>query len=74
LAVLTETCAKTDWQIHADCPMRNYFHLVLETPEANLVVGMKWLLRFIRSDSISGCINRRSSLVTPFCKLGITGE
>jgi hypothetical protein len=24
--------------------MRNHFHLVLETPEANLVAGMKWLL------------------------------
>jgi len=24
--------------------MRNHFHLVMETPEANLVAGMKWLL------------------------------
>ena len=24
--------------------MRNHFHLVLETPQPNLVVGMKWLL------------------------------
>ena len=24
--------------------MRNHFHLVLETPDANLVAGMKWLL------------------------------
>jgi REP element-mobilizing transposase RayT len=44
LATLTEACGKTQWQIHAYCLMRNHFHLVLETPEANLVVGMKWLL------------------------------
>jgi len=44
LAALTETCGKTHWQVHAYCLMRNHFHLVLETPEANLVVGMKWLL------------------------------
>ena len=24
--------------------MRNYFHLVVETPNANLVAGMRWLL------------------------------
>ncbi len=27
-----------------DCLMRNHFHLVIETPHPNLVVGMKWLL------------------------------
>ena len=44
LETLTETCHKTGWQVHAYCLMRNHFHLVLETPQANLVVGMKWLL------------------------------
>ena len=44
LATLTEACAKTEWQVHAYCLMRNHFHLVIETPEANLVAGMKWLL------------------------------
>jgi REP element-mobilizing transposase RayT len=24
--------------------MRNHFHLVVETPKANLVPGMRWLL------------------------------
>src|SRR5437660_33253 len=41
---LAETCQKTGWQVHAYCLMRNHFHLVLETPEANLVAGMRWLL------------------------------
>jgi REP element-mobilizing transposase RayT len=44
LSTLTEACGKTEWQIHAYCLMRNHFHLVLETPQANLVAGMKWLL------------------------------
>ena len=44
LETLGEACAKTGWQIHAYCLMRNHFHLVLETPGANLVAGMKWLL------------------------------
>ena len=44
LDTLAEACAKTDWQIHAWCWMSNHFHLVVETPRANLVEGMKWLL------------------------------
>ena len=30
--------------MHACCLMANPFHLVLETPQANLVAGMKWFL------------------------------
>jgi len=34
LQILEEACAKTDWQIHAWCLMRNYFHLIVETPRS----------------------------------------
>jgi len=44
LRTLSETCGKTGWQIHSYCLMSNHFHLVTETPRANLVAGMKWLL------------------------------
>ena len=44
LETLTQVCQKTGWQVHAYCLMRNHFHLVIETPQPNLVVGMKWLL------------------------------
>jgi len=44
ITTLGEACAKTGWQIHALCLMPNHFHLVVETPQANLVAGMKWLL------------------------------
>jgi putative transposase len=59
IETLGETCAKTDWQVHAWCLMGNHFHLVLETPQANLVAGMKWLLgvytsRFNRRHKLFG--------------------
>jgi putative transposase len=59
LHTLGQACAKTDWQIHAWCLMRNHFHLVVETPKANLVDGMKWFLgtytcRFNRRHKLFG--------------------
>lgn len=44
LKALGQACEKTGWQVHAYCLMSNHFHLVVETPQANLVAGMKWLL------------------------------
>lgn len=44
LETLGETCARTNWQIHAYCLMPNHFHAVIETPQPNLVAGMKWFL------------------------------
>lgn len=44
LKTLAEACQKADWQVHAYCLMSNHFHMVVETPNANLVEGMHWLL------------------------------
>src|SRR5688572_33460673 len=44
LQTLADTCAKTGWQVHAFSLMPNHFHLVVETPQPNLVDGMKWFL------------------------------
>jgi len=44
LQTLGEACQKALWQVHAYCLMFNHFHLVIETPQPTLVVGMKWLL------------------------------
>src|SRR5213593_1680583 len=44
ISTLAEACAKTGWQVHALCLMSNHFHMVVETPRANLIAGMKWLL------------------------------
>src|ERR1051326_1282279 len=59
LATLGECCGKTDWKVHAWCLMSNHFHLVIETPQANLVAGMKWFLgtytsRFNRRHKLFG--------------------
>jgi REP element-mobilizing transposase RayT len=43
LKTLGETVEKTGWRIHAYVLMDNHYHLLLETPEPNLVNGMKWL-------------------------------
>lgn len=56
---LDEACGKTGWQVHAFCLMRNHFHLVVETPQANLIAGMQWLLgtstaRFNRRHKVFG--------------------
>lgn len=44
LQTFDEVCQKTGWQVHAYCLMNNHFHAVVETPEPNLVDGMKWFL------------------------------
>lgn len=43
LDTLDEACKRTGWRIHAYILMGNHYHLLLETPHANLVAGMKWL-------------------------------
>jgi REP element-mobilizing transposase RayT len=42
LSTLEEGCQQTGWRGHAYVLMSNHYHLLLETPEANLVAGMKW--------------------------------
>src|SRR6266481_2379458 len=44
IETLGEACRKTGWEVQAWCLMNNHFHLVIETPQANLVAGMKWFL------------------------------
>lgn len=53
LKCLGEACTKASWVIHAWCVMSNHYHLCLQTPQPNLVEGMRWLqatfsLRFNR--------------------------
>ena len=40
---LDGVCKRTGWWIHAYVLMNNHYHLMMETPKPNLVVGMKWL-------------------------------
>ncbi|MEO6848024.1 MAG: transposase [Chthoniobacterales bacterium] len=43
IRTLGESCERTGWRVYAWVQMDNHYHLVLKTPEANLVRGMQWL-------------------------------
>jgi len=59
LIVLSEVCTRFNWVVHAYCLMNNHYHLLIETPDANLSRGMRHLngvytQRFNRSHSLVG--------------------
>ena len=59
LETLGEACARTGWRIHAYVLMSNHYHLMIETPQANLVPGMRWFqttwtMRFNTRHRLSG--------------------
>lgn len=43
LGVLAEVCELFNWSVHAWCQMTNHYHLLVETPDANLSKGMRYL-------------------------------
>lgn len=43
LDVLGQVCERFNWVIHAYCQMTNHYHLLVETPDANLAKGMRQL-------------------------------
>ncbi len=43
LDVLSEVCNRFNWIVHAYCLMTNHYHLLIETPDANLSQGMRQL-------------------------------
>jgi putative transposase len=43
LDALEEACGRCGWRVHAFVLMGTHYHLLLETPEPNLVAGMRWL-------------------------------
>jgi len=43
LSILSEVFNKFNWHCHAYCLMSNHYHLLIETPRANLSKGMQFL-------------------------------
>jgi putative transposase len=43
LVLVEHVVARYGWRLHAYCLMGNHFHLVVETPGANLAAGMQYL-------------------------------
>ncbi len=59
LRTLSQVCARCGWRVHALVLMTNHYHLLVETPEPNLVAGMRWFqttytIRFNRRHRLSG--------------------
>ncbi|MEY6433454.1 transposase [Thioalkalicoccus limnaeus] len=58
LELLGDVCERFHWRCHAYCQMTNHYHVVVETPEANLSKGMRQLNGVYTQRS-----NRRHGLV-----------
>ncbi len=63
LVVFANVCARFNWACHAWCQMSNHYHILIETPEANLAQGMRQLngvytQRFNRGHSRVGHVFR----------------
>ncbi|MES2017300.1 MAG: transposase [Pseudomonadota bacterium] len=58
LDILASVCARFRFSVHAYCLMPNHYHLLLETPRAQLSVGMRQL-----NGAYSQAFNRRHRLV-----------
>jgi putative transposase len=43
LGIVRKTCARFHFSVHAYCQMGNHYHLLVETPDANLPKGMAYL-------------------------------
>jgi REP element-mobilizing transposase RayT len=43
LRILGDVCKRFNWVCHAWCQMTNHYHVLIETPEANLSQGMRQL-------------------------------
>jgi putative transposase len=59
LRTFGEACERTGWRAHAFVLMNNHYHLLIETPEPNLVAGMRWFqttwtVRFNRFHHVNG--------------------
>ena len=58
LTQLSDVCGLYNWVCHAYCLMSNHYHLLIETPDANLSKGMRQL-----NGVYSQYFNRRHNLV-----------
>jgi REP-associated tyrosine transposase len=59
LTALGQACQRTGWRVHALVLMSNHYHLLVETPQPNLVAGMRWFqttytVRFNRRHRLNG--------------------
>jgi len=58
LTLLGKVCEQYNWVMHAYCLMTNHYHLLVETPDANLSKGMRQL-----NGTFTQAINRKHKRV-----------
>ncbi|MEH8016400.1 transposase [Rheinheimera muenzenbergensis] len=58
LMLLGKVCEQYNWVVHAYCLMSNHYHLLVETPDANLSKGMRQL-----NGTFTQAINRKHKRV-----------
>lgn len=58
LMLLGKVCEQYNWVVHAYCLMTNHYHLLVETPDANLSKGMRQL-----NGTFTQAINRKHKRV-----------
>ncbi|HHS82653.1 MAG TPA: transposase [Devosia sp.] len=58
MGIVGETCERYNWSVHAWCLMTNHYHLLVETPDANLSRGMRHL-----NGVYTQCFNRKHGQV-----------
>ena len=58
LTLLGKVCEQYNWVVHAYCLMTNHYHLLVETPDANLSKGMRQL-----NGTFTQAINRQHQRV-----------
>ena len=67
---LFEACEKCNWILEGFCVMTNHFHLIVRTPEGNLIYGMfRGLLADktgFKEDRINGYNRRLPTAITSF--------
>ncbi|MBA2435972.1 MAG: transposase, partial [Chthoniobacterales bacterium] len=67
LSTLGETCGRTGWRVHAFVLLTNHYHLLVQTPQPNLVAGMRWL-----QSTWAMRVNRRHGLAVSCFKVAIS--
>jgi putative transposase len=58
LELVKKVTARRRWSIHSYCLMQNHYHLLLETPEADLSAGMRTI-----NGEYAQCFNRHYGFV-----------
>ena len=61
-----EACEKTGWRVHAYVMMGNHYHLLVETPEASLVAGMKFPKGMAQKRVLAWWLRERTTVRRPW--------